>query len=220
MFWEHLKSAGQCDDFIKLSYSLMVEQIPSDNMAWLSALHMGQYLQCKTTCNMKYDPKYVEYFSLLYLLFGSSVLNVLRGPGHFGSVVIKENLRSKYDPAASKCNFAVPTVNQLRQVDFGFQKRTSPGIISKSIEICKSTPQKEFVVCFDGMRVSQGSKGKTDGDVDLWGAEGFPTLHTAVQMLERDLLVSNDVVKHVPKMTLELKYLKLEAVLLWMSCLL
>ena len=50
---------------------------------------------------MKYDPKY-EYFSLLYLLFGSSVLNVLRGPGHFGSVVIKENLRSKYDPAASK----------------------------------------------------------------------------------------------------------------------
>ena len=103
MFWEHLKSAGQCDDFIKLSYSLMVEQIPSDNMVWLSALHMGQYLQCKTTCNMKYDPKYVEYFSLLYLLFGSSVLNVLRGPGHFGSVVTKENLRSKYDPAASKC---------------------------------------------------------------------------------------------------------------------
>ena len=123
MFWEHLKSFGQCDDFIKLAYSLMVQQIPSDNMAWLSALHMGWYSRCKTTCNMRYDPKYTEYFSLLYLLFGSSVVNVLRGPAHFGSVVTKDNDRSKYDPAMAKCNFAVPTVNRLRQVNFGCEKK-------------------------------------------------------------------------------------------------
>ena len=77
MFWEHLKGEGQCDDFIKLAFSLMRHQIPSDNMAWLSALHLGHYSRCKTTCNMKYDPKYAEFFSLLYLLFGSSILNVL-----------------------------------------------------------------------------------------------------------------------------------------------
>ena len=69
---------------------------------------------------MKNDAKYAEYFSLLYLLFGSSVLNVLRGPGHFGSVVSKENVRSKYDPSVSKCNFTVPPVNRLRQIDFGY----------------------------------------------------------------------------------------------------
>ena len=166
---------------------------------------------------MKYDPKYAEYFSLLYLLFESSVLNVLRGPAHFGSVVTKDNVRSKYDPALAKCNFAVPTVNRLRQVNFGYEKRTTPGTISKSIEICKSTPLKEFVVCFDGMRVSQGSKGETDGDVDLWGAEGYPIVHTAVKMLERDLQASSDVVKHVPEITLDLKHLKLENVLLRMS---
>ena len=68
------------------------------------------------------------------------------------------------------------------------------------------------------MRVLQGSKGKTDGDVDLWGAEGYPTVHTAVKMLERDLQSSSDIVKHVPEITLDLKYLKLENVLLWMSC--
>ena len=76
MFWEHLKGEGQCDNFIKLAFSLMRHQIPSDNMAWLSALHLGHYSRCKTTCNMKYDPKYAEFFSLLYLLFGSSILNV------------------------------------------------------------------------------------------------------------------------------------------------
>ena len=64
-------------------------------------------------CNMKYNAKYAEFFSLLYLLFGSSILNVLQGPGHFGSVVSQENARSKYDPSVSKCNFAVSTVNRL-----------------------------------------------------------------------------------------------------------
>ena len=148
MFWEHLKGEGQFDDFIKLAISLMRHQIPSDNMAWLSALHLGHYSRCKTTCNMKYGPKYAEFFSLLYLLFGSSILNILQGPGHFGSVVSQENARSKYDPAASKCNFAVPTVNRLRQIDFGYEKKIPPGTISKSIEICKSTPEKQFVLCF------------------------------------------------------------------------
>ena len=77
MFWKHLKTEKQCDNFIKLANSLMKHQIPSDNMAWLAALHLGCYSRCKTMCNMKYDAKYAEFFSLLYLLFGSSILNVL-----------------------------------------------------------------------------------------------------------------------------------------------
>ena len=71
MLLGHLKTEKQCDDFIKLAYSLMIHQIPSDNMAWLAALHLGHYSRCKTTCNMKYNVKYAEFFSLLYLLFGS-----------------------------------------------------------------------------------------------------------------------------------------------------
>ena len=70
MLWGHLKTE-KCDSFIKLAYSLMKHQIPSDNMAWLAALHLGHYSRCKTTCNMKYNVKYAEFFSLLYLLFGS-----------------------------------------------------------------------------------------------------------------------------------------------------
>ena len=68
------------------------------------------------------------------------------------------------------------------------------------------------------MRVSQGSKGKTDGDVDLWGAEGYPTVYDAVQILDRDLHASTDIIPHVPVITLELKYWTLENVLLRMSC--
>ena len=76
-FWEFLKKSGQSKDFVKLASGLISEDIPIDNLAWLSALHIGRYVKCKMTCIMKYDQKYSEFFSLLYLLFGSAVLNVL-----------------------------------------------------------------------------------------------------------------------------------------------
>ena len=86
-FWDFLKNSGQSKDFVKLASSLMSEDIPADNLAWLSALHIGRYVKCKTTCSMKYDQKYSEFFSLLYLLFGSALLNILHGPAQFGTVV-------------------------------------------------------------------------------------------------------------------------------------
>ena len=173
-------------------HSLMKHQIPSDNMAWLAALHLGHYSRCKTICNMKYDAKYAEFFSLLYLLFRSSILNVLWGPGHFRSVVSQENTRSKCDPAVSKCNFAVPTVNRLWQIDFGYEKNTPRYYFQVNWNLQINSTKK--FICFDGMRVPQGSKGKTDGDVDLLGAEGYPTVHNAVQILDRGLQASTDII--------------------------
>ena len=37
-----LNNSGQSKDFVKLASSLMSEDIPVDNLAWLSALHIGQ----------------------------------------------------------------------------------------------------------------------------------------------------------------------------------
>ena len=42
-------------------------------------------------------------------------------------------------------------------------------------------------------------------------------MHNAVQILDRDLQASTDIIPHVPEITLELKYLKLKNVLLRMS---
>ena len=66
-FWEILNKSDQSKDFSKLASSLMSEDIPIDNLAWLSALHIGRYVKFETTCSMKYDQKYSEFFSLLYL---------------------------------------------------------------------------------------------------------------------------------------------------------
>ena len=166
---------------------------------------------------MKYDQKYSEFFSLLYLLFGSAVLNVLRGPGHFGTVVSKENSRSLYDPTMSKYDFAVPSVNHLKEVNYGYKRCINSGVISKSVNMCKTDPNKEFVISSHGMHVSQGSKGKIDGDVDLWEAEGIPNVHSAAKHLASDIKASEDLLQDTPKITVELRYLQLENVLQRMS---
>ena len=117
----------------------------------------------------------------------------------------------------SKYNFAIPSVNHLKEVDYGYERHINSGVISKSVDMCKTNPNKEFVISFDGMHVSQGSKGKIDGDVDLWGAEGIPNVHSAAKHLASDIKASEDLLQDTPKITLELRYLQLENVLQRMS---
>ena len=131
-FGTFLKLHNQENDFISLASGLMEKKIDTDNIAWQSALHRGKFTSCGTTCNMKYDTGYVEFFSLFYLLFGASALSVLRGPGHFGSVVSQTNQKSCYSGENAMCNIPIPDVTILRKFDSGFEKVTPTGIIEKT----------------------------------------------------------------------------------------
>ena len=49
-----------------------------------------------------------------------------------------------------------------------------PGLIKCTLDICEELTQlhqKQFVLFFGGMQVAPRSKGVSDSDVDLWGAE-------------------------------------------------
>ena len=76
-FLDYLFKKGKLSDFINLAEGLMSGCIDSRNLSWISALHIGHYSTCKSTTGMRYDKEYMELMSLLYLLYGSSVLNVL-----------------------------------------------------------------------------------------------------------------------------------------------
>ena len=105
---------------------------------------------------------------------GSSALKVLRGPAHFGSVVSGEAQRGKYEPFMSKCNFPVPSYRMIQNIDTGYPKVLKPGLIECTLDICEELAQlhqKQFVLSFDGMQVAPGSKGVSDGNVDLLGAK-------------------------------------------------
>ena len=136
-FYRYLSSNGQLKDFISLVEGLINNKIQSKNMAWKAALRMGRYAQCKSTTGMRYDSDYVEFLSLLYLLFGGSALNVIRGPVYFASVVGGKAMTSCYDPALSRCSFPVPDVTNLRKINTGYPKITEAGILQFTLDVCE-----------------------------------------------------------------------------------
>ena len=73
---------------------------------------------------------------------------------------------------------------------------------------------REFVVTFDGMQVAEGSKNKSDGDVDLWGAEGNPSIKGAAQRLEQDLTSCKKLDKQLHNSNLDCHYLHVENTML------
>ena len=86
---------------------------------------------------MRYDPEYMEFMAVMNLMFGSSALNVLQGPAHFGSVVSGEAPRGKYEPSDSKCNFPVPSYRIIQNLNTGYPKVLKPGLIDCTLDICE-----------------------------------------------------------------------------------
>ena len=72
-------------DSVNLTTGLIENKIDPRNLATQSALHMGWYSACPTMTVMRYEPEYIEFMAVMNLLCGSSTLNILRGPAHFGS---------------------------------------------------------------------------------------------------------------------------------------
>ena len=192
-FWEsfanYLESQGQTRDFVNLANGLKSGSKSHQNLSWLSALHMGHYSSCETTCSMCYDKTLLEFYQLYCLLFGSCALNVLRGPSHFGNVVTGTTEKSKYNPCVLKINLPVLSKGVLKRMKTRYPKTVNPGLVEAILDISEDKVHqgKQFVLSFNGMKVSRGCKGVGDGDVDLWGMECPPTVNEAIKKLEKIL---------------------------------
>ena len=92
---QFLSRTGQLRDFLNLKKGLLVETVDSNNMAWKAVLHFGKYAACSSTTGMHYNKEYVEFLALLNRLCGSSVLNIMRGPAHFGAEISGECEKGK-----------------------------------------------------------------------------------------------------------------------------
>ena len=82
--------------------------------------------------------------------------------------------KGHFNSSLSKCNFPVPSHNIVQKRCEGYSKKIDPGIIHSSLDICEELSKihgKQFNILFDGMLIAQGSKGISDGDVNLWGIE-------------------------------------------------
>ena len=69
-----------------------------DNIAWKAALDMGYLFSCMSTTQMDYDKEWLEFCQVLYHMFSASVINALRGNGHFSQVTSEKCIKGKYLP--------------------------------------------------------------------------------------------------------------------------
>ena len=155
-------------DFLNLTKGLLDETVDSNNMVWKAVLHLGRYAACLSTTGMHFNKEYVEFLALLNMLYWLSVLNILRGPAHFG--ISGECEKGQFNPSTSKCNFPVPSHNVIQNRCEGYLKKVHPGIIESSLDICQelsTTHGKQFNLSVNGMLIAQGSKGISDGNVYL-----------------------------------------------------
>ena len=193
---QFLSRTGQLRDFLNLTKGLLDERVDSNNMAWQTVLHLGRYAACSSTTGMHYNDEYVEFLALLNMLYGSSVLNILRGPGHFGTVISGECEKGKFNPSTSKCNFPVPSHNVIQKRCEGYSKKIDPGIIESSLDICQelsTTHGKQYNLSFDGMLIAQGSKGISDGDVNLWGIKKPVSISKSQKHLDLELKLAEEL---------------------------
>ena len=77
-FCKFLEEKNQMPNFVNGAMGLIENKIDSKNLAWQSALHVGQYSACSTTTVMRYDPEYMEFIAVINLVWVFSTQCIMR----------------------------------------------------------------------------------------------------------------------------------------------
>ena len=101
-------------------------------------------------------------------------------------------MKSRYSPTTGNFNFAVPDEKTLQKSKTGLSTVIECGIINESMKLLDK--DKELVLLIDGNQLIPGLINESEGDENLWGYEGPPTLKENLQHLERHKDIILDVV--------------------------
>ena len=74
--------------------------------------------------------------------------------------------------------FALQSNHTLKRMDTGCDKIIPPGFVDHTLDVAQEEASQgvQFCVTLDGKNVAEGSKGETDGDIDLWGVDKQHTM--------------------------------------------
>ena len=188
-FADVLHNNGQTAKFVNCITALAEGYMLFTNMAWKAFLDMGTLYMCSSTTTMEYDSEWLEFCQVIYHMFGAGVINALRGRGHFSQVTSERTSKGKYKPIDGEFNFPIPSIPTLKKLDIGFPSEIPVGFVEQSLQLAqkKSEEGSQFILSFDGKLIAPGCKGEQNGDTNLWGVEGPPSLPFSVQILKRTL---------------------------------
>ena len=88
---------------------------------------------------MRWNQEIVKFFSIVYILFGASAINVLHGPMHFSNLVMENVDWGKFNPATAKINLLIPSVTTLRSL-------STSVAVGRTLPLRKPSPLQEHKV--------------------------------------------------------------------------
>ena len=165
-------------------------QLSVVNMAVLLAMEMALMFTLVSTTQMRYREDTSLFWEMVLSVGGPRTLRLFSSDKHFGTVNSGESSKSKYDPRTGHFNFAVPDEKTLRKSKTGLPQLIKCGIIGECTNLVDKN--KEFVLSLDGKQVIPGLLNDSEGDVNLWGYEGPPTMNEHLQRFkdEEDIILN------------------------------
>ena len=159
--------------------------ISVSDIAILLALEYSYLMSLKTTTRMRYRDETCKFWEIVQTVGGSRLMRLFSSDKHHGKVNSKVCVKSKYHPEAGNFNFAVPDKKILCRSKTQIANRVPAGIISESLSMIDKS--KEIVLCLDGKQTAKGLRNPYEGDVDLWGFEGPPSLKETHEENQREI---------------------------------
>jgi hypothetical protein len=198
----NLHEAGILSTYHKFMSLVNSKKFPLDNIAFLLFLDVVNWFSTDKTSEMRYEFQATSQFWMIgYALFHSRFLRFMTGEKNHGQVISGTSSTGSLLSADSKVNFIVPNQKKIRQlveeVDLGDM---APGVMNKIIQDLSNhySTNQPLKISVDAKRIKRG-KGKTMGDVDLFGYEGPETLTERKRRFSEELAAVEKLIKDVKK---------------------
>ena len=82
-------------------------------------------------------------------MFGSGIINALRGRGHFSQVTANKSKKNLYNPVDGEFNFAILSIPTLKKLDIGYPTEIPVGFIEQSLKLASEKSKKRCSICFE-----------------------------------------------------------------------
>ena len=172
----YLKNEGHLETWVAFHKPISMERFPLNNIAFLLFLDVCRLLSTPNSVSMRYSPVVKRFWRIGYRMFRGKWLHFMSGPKYKGQC--QTSNRTEYRPKDACINFSVPHRTIIIAKDDTLSASDiKPGMLDRLVDKVseQSTPSKTYKLCVDGKKINSSLSGP-EGDIDLFGFEGSPTL--------------------------------------------
>ena len=185
---DYLKSEGKLEIWKNFHFLLASHKFPLNNIAFLLYLDVVKWFDCDNSVTMQYNPDITKFWGIGYKLFHLKWLRCIGGPKYKRELVKGVMSKGSLDPSNFKINFAVPYSKVRDSLEAPLPAvDIKPAILTCLLDKYAEQARSEqtFKLCFDGKKINPSTKGD-QGDVDLFGFDGRPSIGAKRQRLEEE----------------------------------